>query len=576
MSILEFDNVSFSYAGSNENVLEEINFSIEYGEFVVLCGQSGCGKSTLLRHTKKNQIPEGNGTGNMYFEGEDIELMDDRKSASDIGFVGQNPDGQIVTDRVYHELAFGLENLGIPLDQMRRRVSEMAEYFGMESIFDKSADELSGGQKQILNLASVMVMRPKLLVLDEPTSQLDPIASEKFIHTLEKINRDFGVTILISEQRLEEILPIADRVIIMHQGRIAGDVLPEETGYIMKKINSPVYKAIPAAAKLFTEYEGEGKSPLTVRDGSKWLKGVKKDSEEIKKDSAKIKKDSWKKWQINEILQDKNNISCDSKNQVKEAGDEIVLKCRNISYSYGPEKVLKDFSADIPKKSIYAILGGNGSGKTTALKIMSGIYKAKKGKVESLGRVIYLPQNPQTVFTEITAFDELMEVYLSHKSWFKDMTDDERSDECERMLRFLELDSHRKKHPFDLSGGQQQRLALGKVLLLKPDILLLDEPTKGLDSEFKDKLSHLLRKLVKEGITIVLVSHDIDFCAETADYCSLLFDGELTKKESTTNFFSNNYFYTTSVNRMFKLAGISDDVITYNQAALLLKEDFNK
>lgn len=545
MSVLEFDNVSFSYAGSNENVLEDINFSIEYGEFVVLCGQSGCGKSTLLRHTKKNQIPEGKGTGNMYFEGEDIELMDDRKSASDIGFVGQNPDGQIVTDRVYHELAFGLENLGIPLDEMRRRVSEMAEYFGMESIFDKSADELSGGQKQILNLASVMVMRPKLLVLDEPTSQLDPIASEKFIHTLEKINRDFGVTILISEQRLEEILPIADRVIIMHQGRIAGDVLPEETGYIMKKINSPVYKAIPAATKLFTEFVGDGTAPLTVRDGSIWLKGIKKDSEEIKKD-------------------------------LEEAGAEIVLKCRNISYSYGSNKVLKDFSADIPKKSIYAILGGNGSGKTTALKIMSGIYKAKKGKIVSNGRIIYLPQNPQTVFTEITVIDELMESYLSHKIWFDDMKDDEKISECEKMMRFLELENQSKRHPFDLSGGQQQRLALGKVLLLKPDILLLDEPTKGLDSEFKDKLSNLLRKLVKEGITIVLVSHDIDFCAVTANYCSLLFDGELTKKESTTNFFSNNYFYTTSVNRMFKLAGISDDVITYNQAALLLKEDFNK
>lgn len=545
MSILEFDNVSFAYAGSNENVLNDITFSIEYGEFAVLCGQSGCGKSTLLRHAKKNQIPEGKGTGNMYFEGEDIEQMDDRKSALDIGFVGQNPDGQIVTDRVWHELAFGLENLGIPLDEMRRRVSEMAEYFGMENIFEKSVDEISGGQKQILNLASVMVMRPKLLVLDEPTSQLDPIASEKFIHTLEKINRDFGVTILISEQRLEEILPIADRVIIMHQGKIAGDVLPEETGYIMKKINSPVYKAIPAATKLFTEFVGEGKAPLTVRDGSIWLKGIKKDSEEIKKD-------------------------------LEEAGAEIVLKCRNISYSYGSNKVLKDFSADIPKKSIYAILGGNGSGKTTALKIMSGIYKAKKGKIVSNGRIIYLPQNPQTVFTEITVIDELMESYLSHKIWFDDMKDDEKISECEKMMRFLELENQSKRHPFDLSGGQQQRLALGKVLLLKPDILLLDEPTKGLDSEFKDKLSNLLRKLVKEGITIVLVSHDIDFCAVTANYCSLLFDGELTKKESTNSFFSNNYFYTTSVNRMFKLAGISDDVVTYDQAELLLKEDFNK
>ena len=543
MSILEFNNVSFAYAGSSENVLEDINFSIEYGEFVILCGQSGCGKSTLLRHTKKNQIPEGRGTGNMYFEGEDIELMDDRKCAALIGFVGQNPNGQIVTDKVWHELSFGLENLGVPLDEMRRRVSEMAEYFGLGDIFERSTEELSGGQKQILNLASVMVMRPKLLVLDEPTSQLDPIASEKFIHTLEKINRDFGVTILLSEQCLEDVLPLSDRVLVMHNGKIEGNVSSRDAGFIMKEINSPVYKALPASARLFIEFDGKGILPLTVREGGRWLKGFVFDEKDF------------------------------NEKYIKEPCNDIVLSCRNISYGYGSKKIIKNFSVDVPAKSIYAILGGNGSGKTTVLKVLSGIYKSERGKIKSKGRVIYLPQNPQTIFTEINAEDELMEVYNSHKAWFDDMTYDEQREECNKMLHFLGLDGHQKKHPFDLSGGQQQRLALGKVLLLKPDILLLDEPAKGLDSEFKDKLSGLLRQLSEKGTTIVLVSHDIDFCVETADYCSLLFDGELTKRESVKEFFSNNYFYTTSINRMFKLAGICEDIVTYEQASLLLKED---
>lgn len=183
VTMLKFDNVSFRYPNQSQNAITDISFEIKKGEFVLLCGDSGCGKTTLLRHAKKNQIPTGHGSGKMYFDGKDIEFMDDRESAALIGYVGQSPDGQIVTDKVWHELAFGLESLSFDRETMYRRIAEMSEYLGISGWYEKKTDELSGGQKQILNLASVMVMHPKILILDEPTSQLDPVASERFCRT---------------------------------------------------------------------------------------------------------------------------------------------------------------------------------------------------------------------------------------------------------------------------------------------------------------------------------------------------------------------------------------------------------
>ncbi len=563
MSVLKFDDVSFSYAGSEEKVLKHVNFEIEYGEFVLLCGKSGCGKSTLLKHCKKNQIPVGKGSGLMYFEGEDIELMDDRKSAEDIGYVGQNPDGQIVTDKVWHELAFGLESLGTNIHDMHRMIAEMAEYFGISHWFEKPTDELSSGQKQILNLASVMVMRPKLLILDEPTSQLDPMAAQKFIHTIDKLNKDFGVTILISEQRMEEVFPLADKVLIMEGGAIKSITSPQKSGRILKNMNSPVYPALPFVTRLYTEFTKDdncvsddiSEAPLTVRQGRTWLESLKENElREVKKLSENISK------KVTECIAQKaadditRNVT-----DYKKSESDIVLSAKGIFYSYEKKrkmsqdnkKVLKDFNINVPKGCIYAMLGGNGSGKTTALKILGGIYKAKRGRVKANGRVIYLPQNPQTVFTEITVRDELLEVYRSNRALFSDLSDEECEMEVSQMLLQMELEKYALGNPFDLSGGQMQRLALGKVLLLRPDVLLMDEPTKGIDAEFKEKLSEILQAMKNRGITIVMVSHDIEFCARNVDYCSLLFAGELTEAEDADAFFRNNYFYTTYKNRLF-------------------------
>lgn len=548
--ILELQGVSFCYPQSHTPALCDINLSVAHSEIVVLCGESGCGKSTLLSHMKKNHIPFGSGSGRILFCGQDLEQMADRESVRRIGFVGQNPEEQIVTDKVWHELAFGLENLGVAGREIRRRTAEMAEYFGMSSWFRKSVSELSGGQKQLLNLASVMVMRPELLILDEPASQLDPIGGQRFIQTLQRLNQEMGTTIVLSEQRLEEVLPIAHHVVIMQDGRILADGAKEECGELLRRAGEkagkplPIMDGLPAALRVFMQCTKAGEekaAPLSVREGRLWLQ---------QNVPADITKEVHSAAPADDVLTKRRNIF--SAFTKKEKKKDIILQAKNISFGYEKGKyILEDANLSVEKGCRYAILGGNGSGKTTALKVLAGIYKPWGGAVFHQGRVRYLAQNPQTLFTEITAEDELAEGLSG--------TLEEKRERVESMLAWLSLTGQRKQNPFDLSGGQKQRLALGKVLLSEPDILLLDEPTKGMDASFKNKLAKLLRDLSQQGLTIVLVSHDMEFCAANATHCGLLFDGELIVAEDAGSFFRENVFYTTAAARM--AAGIWDDCV---------------
>lgn len=540
MKQLEFQEVTFRYPGQEKEVLDHISFQIEQGEFIVLCGPSGCGKSTLLRHMQKSQIPFGTGSGKMFFQGMDLETMADREAASKIGFVGQSPENQIVTDTVWHELAFGPESLGWSSAEIRIRTAELAEYFGMSGWFRKKTTALSGGQKQILNLASVMIMRPELLILDEPTSQLDPIAAERFIQTLVKLHRDFGMTIILSEQRLESVLPEADRVIMMQEGSLLGIVHPAEAGQCLKRAGSPVYQALPASVRIYLDSQDHLENlkyqcPLTVQEGKQWFREQMRCSQ----------------GRANEDLQVRDEIS---------KSERIVLEAKHIRYSYpGGIPVLRDFNWKLPAGSMYAVLGGNGSGKTTVLKLMGGIYQPEEGKCKATGTVIYLPQNPKTVFTEISVEEELAELLLRRKQSLETIRK-----KVENQLALMELEGVRRQHPYDLSGGQQQRLALAKVLLLEPDILLLDEPTKGLDAALKQRLAEYLKMLCANGVTVVMVSHDIEFCAEYATHCGLLFDGEMISCGTTREFFGKNYFYNTAAARI--AAELVPEVLTCEDA----------
>ena len=557
MATIQVRNLNFAYPTATVRALEDVSFTVNQSEFVVLCGKSGCGKSTLLSHLKKNLTPFGQVDGEVLYDGQEISAMDDRRNAAEIGFVQQNPDNQIVTDKVWHELAFGLESLGLDNKTIKRRVAEMASFFDIQTWFRKNVSELSGGQKQLLNLASIMVMQPKVLILDEPTSQLDPIAASEFLKTIYRINRDLGTTIIISEHRLEELFTMADKVMVMDKGRLIAYDEPWNIGNFLagdsQEERHPMFYGMPAVMKIYSHCRAKGvpryiredreMSPLTIRDGRLWLESFLGDGTA--------------------------EISCMPKHGKEKAGgsneksEEEIIKIKDLWFKYGKESgdVLRGLNLSIKKGEFFCLLGGNGVGKSTTLKAVSGVVtpqhgtivvdglKVKKENFEELfnKRLAMLPQNPQALFTEITVEEELLEAL-----YFEKISDEEKIDKIEKTLEMMEITHLRKSHPYDLSGGEQQRLALGKILLLDPKILLLDEPTKGLDPFFKITLAGILKKLTASGVTIFMVSHDVEFCAEYADRCAMFFDGDVVSEGTPKEFFAGNSFYTTSANRIVR------------------------
>ena len=538
----QIKDLSFSYpTAKGKGSLDHIDLSIRKGEYIVLCGKSGSGKTTLLRHLKSVLTPHGKRSGEILFNGLPLAKVNQRDQAALIGYVMQNPDDQIITDKVWHELAFGLESLGTDQKTMRARVSEMACYFGIADWFHRDVADLSGGQKQLLNLASIMAMQPEVLILDEPTSQLDPIAASDFLNTVRKINIELGTTVIITEHRLEDIFPYADRAIVMDGGRIIADDTPRSIGKLLYEQNNDMFAAMPTPVRVFYGVNGEGDCPLTVREGRNWL---------------------------SRTFPEAPAVNALPVQQLDEEIDHPALSLKELWFRYEKDSpdVLRGVSAEVPKNSLYAIVGGNGAGKSTTLKAICGICKPYRGKVKVFGKPIeknksselfggclaMLPQDPKSLFVKKTVGEDLAEM----------TKDDKRIAEIAAMCQIEDLLS---SHPYDLSGGEQQRAALAKVLLTHPKLLLLDEPTKGIDSFFKETLADILCKLREQGITIIMVSHDVEFCARYADMVSMFFDGQILTTDTPRRFFGNNSFYTTAANRMsrhvFSMAVTAEDVI---------------
>lgn len=578
MATINVRNLSFTYPLGKKKALDGVSFDVSESEFVVICGKSGCGKSTLLRQLKKNLIPFGDGEGEVLYEGTKVADLDDALSTAQIGFVQQNPDNQIVTDKVWHELAFGLESLGLDNQTIKRRVAEMANFFDIQGWFRKDVSELSGGQKQLLNLASVMAMQPKVLILDEPTSQLDPIAASEFLKVVYRINRELGVTVIISEHRLEELFTMADKVMVMDEGKIIAFDTPWTIGTYLAAKHHPMFHGLPSVMRIYSMARQEGVmpycvngneySPLTIRDGRLWLEEV---LGEAAPSSARFESGAAAPCSARSA-----EAPCeDSQGTESEAFGDAAIEMKDVWFSYGKgmEPVLRGLNLKIMRGEMFCLLGGNGAGKSTTLKAIAGIIQpqdgkisvdgiaVKKGNLKDLfkGHLAMVPQNPQALFTEITVEDELLEgIYYS------ELSDDEKAQKVNDMLALMQIEHLKDSHPYDLSGGEQQRLALGKILLLDPDVLLLDEPTKGLDPFFKITLAGILKKLTARGVTIFMVSHDIEFCAEYATRCAMFFDGEVASIGRPKPFFAGNSFYTTSANRMarkwFPDAVTADDV----------------
>lgn len=538
MEIYKIENLSFAYPSERSDILKGINLTIKKGEFITLCGNSGSGKTTLLRLLKPITAPVGRVCGDIYFNGKKINEYSAAEQAEKIGYVMQDPDNGIVADKVWHELAFGLESLGFSNSEIRTRVAETAAFFGIDGWFHKKTSELSGGQKQTLALASVMLMQPEVLILDEPTSSLDPISAQEFINTLKRINSELGITVILSEHRLENTLPVSDRVMVADGGKIIADGTPSEVCGILNACEHDMYFAFPAPMRIYGAVENGTEYPITVRDGRKWLEsrdGI--NTEFIPKRSYDEKEDSF-----------------------------IELSGVWFRYDKQDSDTVKDLSIKIHRGEIFTVMGGNGAGKTTMLSLISGIRMPYRGKIlidgkklsKSEYRISAMPQNPQYIFTKGTVRLDLCEP-------LKGLSEEDAEKKIRRTAELCQIENLLESHPYDLSGGEQQRAALAKVLLCEPDILLLDEPTKGLDSQFKTIFADILKRLKDSGVTIVMVSHDIEFCAEYSDRCAMFFDGGITAAATPQEFFTGKSFYSTSTNRMARTtvpeALLPEDVI---------------
>jgi len=487
------------------------------GEYLVVCGQSGCGKTTLLRNAKRELAPAGAREGVVFYRNTPLHQLDADIAAMEIGFVQQIPDNQIVTDFVWHELAFGLENMALPTPIIRRRVSEMASFFGIETWFRKSVHELSGGQKQMVNLASIMVMNPSLLILDEPTSMLDPIAARALFDVIKRINKELGVAVLLTEHRLEDVFPTADRALIMQSGQIIADSSPAQVAKELAgfRERQRIYFGLPAPARIFSELGAVNEIPLTIRDArtclSKYMQGKTPQTSEFAPPSDQTRPNP-------------------------------VLRGRELWFRYTPDgaDVLRGLDLSLEEEGILCLLGGNGSGKTTLLKVLAGIVKPHRGKVKvsKSAKIAMLPQHPQSMFTRDTLLEDLL-----------DSADGDRN-AVDSWAKRLEIDEFYDRHPFDLSGGEIQRAAICKLLTRGADTLLMDEPTKGLDAYIKRRLTGILRELNKSGMALLIVTHDLEFAASCAKRCALLFDGTIISEDTPHTFFAGNRFYTTAANQI--------------------------
>lgn len=546
MALFAIEDLSFSYPGCAKESLSHLSFQVKEGEFLLLCGASGCGKTTLLRHLKPALTPHGKRQGRIDYDGQDITQLDSRRAAAEIGYVMQNPDNQIVTDQVWHELAFGLENLGLPPGEIRLRVAEMVHYFGLQAIYHRETGSLSGGQKQLLNLAAIMAMHPKLLILDEPTSQLDPIAAVQFLETVSRLNRDTSTTVLLAEHRLEEVFPRADRILWMDKGRLLSDATPSQTADgLRRRGDKSLLLSLPTPARVYCATGAQGDCPLTVREGGRFLR----------------------RSFPNRIR------SLTPEEYGGKRAEAVKLKQLFFRYEKNSPDVLKGLDLTLFYGELLTIVGANGSGKSTLLSILSGLRPPTGGKriwmdgstgkrrakadAPSIG---FLPQNPQTLFVKDTLGDDLAEMLP-----YLDCSAAEGERRIDEAVSLLSLQDLLNRHPYDLSGGEQQRAAMAKILLKDPQILLLDEPTKGLSPFARKELGDILRRLSGEGKAVAAVTHDIEWSARFSDRCALLFDGQFAALGEPRTFYSQNNYYTTAASRMsrgyYDYAVTDEDVI---------------
>lgn len=536
MTILELKHVSFQYPGQKKEALKNISFKVSEGEILYVCGPTGAGKSTLLHCLKREIRPLGEMQGEITFCGSPMDSFSKEDLVSQIGIVFQNPDNQTVMDTVMSEMTFGLENLGLPPAEIKQRLSEIAGFFGIEPLFNKSYQHLSGGERQTVNLCAVLAMRPKLLLLDEPISQLDPVAQAEFTGILRRLSDEFGITIIINEHKNTELMTISNKVLFLDEGELHYFGTPRDiASQIILNNDHKALSFLPAPVRLFAAAEGLpiSEMPLTIKEARKMVNN-------------------------NQIFRyDQNDENDENASAFRNPNQAISAENLLFSYRSSPgEMVLKHLDFQAFQGDFIGIVGGNGSGKSTLMKLFCGLASPLDGtirlgneKINKMKRsqicdqVFYIPQNPLTYFTCDTVSGEIDLAAQKGKAYRQGY---------EALLAKFRLSSLLKLHPYDLSGGERQKVLIVCAILRDVQILLLDEATKGLDSNVKKDLGEMLGMLSNAGKTIIMVSHDLEFIASYAKKCALIFDGNLSLLQNTRGFFANNYFYTTAAKRIFR------------------------
>lgn len=535
MALIELERLTFRYALGDAPVLRDINLQVERGEFLLLCGPSGGGKSTLLRHLKPELWPAGERSGRVLYGGEPIETLPRRQSAAEIGLVLQDPENQIVTDVVWHELAFGLENLGADSDVVRRRVAEMASFFGIGHWFRRKTSDLSGGQKQMLNLAAVLTLSPRVLLLDEPLAMLDPLSARAFADMLGRLNRELGLTIVVVSHRVDDLFHLAGRVAFLEAGRLLCCLPPRGLGDFLSA-HPQAWPFMPAPLRVAHAVGGpeRGALPLTVREGRAFLQ-------------ARL---AGRAQGSDAPLHPAPGAAGQNEKARRDGPAALACKGASFAFSSGAPRVLRDVSLELRAGELVCLLGENGAGKSTLLRLLAGLARPTGGAVflggarldrlapaqKWRGHLALLPQETRPLFV----CDTLLEDYRAVSG----------EADARAMAEQLGLSPLLGSHPYDLSGGEAQRAAIGKLLLTRPSILLLDEPTRGLDAPAREMLAVLLNGFCVQGGAVLLVTHDLEFAASHAGRCLLLFDGEIVCDEPPRAFFAGNYFYTTAASRM--------------------------
>lgn len=569
MALLALDQVTFAYPDAARPALDGVSLVFSPGSYTVVAGPSGCGKTTLLRALKTPLAPAGRWEGTVLCDGAPLTEVPLRDQARRIGFVMQEPDAQIVCDSVEAELAFGLENVAAPREVIGLKVAEMASFFGIQPWLHRRTRSLSGGQKQLLNLAAVLALGPEVLVLDEPTSQLDPLAADEFLAAVRRVNRELGVTVIMAEHRLEGILSDADQLVVLQDGRVAAAGKPRAVATRLAAENSPMAAALPAALRVWAAVDGaEGSGdadagflpPLTVREGRAWL-GTRERCH-VSDEGARAR----------------------YAENAPTASGPVALRLRDVWFRYEREApdVLRGFSLEARTGAVTALVGANGAGKSTALRAACGLSRPYRGTVEVLGRKLrrrggasaaadgaaLLPQDPTLLFAREMVREELADMLAGTRAGApaSDGVQPAALDPSDGQAALAEIaalcaiEPLMDAHPLDLSGGERQRVALAKVLLARPRLLLLDEPGKGVDAAFKAELGALLRQVAARGAAVLIASHDLDFCARWADETALVFDGAVAAAAPPCALFARADFYTTAASRMAR--GIVPDAVT--------------